>query len=39
IIQKAGIISASANRAAARAFLQFLTSAAGHAVFERFGFE
>ena len=38
ILQKAGIVAVTKNTAAARAFLQFLTSPAGQAVFARYGF-
>jgi len=38
IIQKAGIVSARPNQAAAEKFLRFLLSPAGQAVFARFGF-
>lgn len=38
IIQKAGIVSGTANRDAARKFLDFLLGPEGQAVFARFGF-
>jgi molybdate transport system substrate-binding protein len=38
IIQKAGIVSASPNRAAAQQFLQFLITPAAQAIFAQFGF-
>lgn len=38
ILQKAGIVAGTKNGEAARAFLQFLTSPSGQAVFARFGF-
>ncbi len=38
ILQKAGIVAASPNRAAAEAFMKFLLSPAGQAVFAKFGF-
>jgi molybdate transport system substrate-binding protein len=38
IIQKAGVVSASPNQADADAFLRFLVSPAGQAVFAQFGF-
>ncbi len=38
IIQKAGIVAASPNRAAAQKFLDLLLSPAGQAVFAKFGF-
>jgi molybdate transport system substrate-binding protein len=38
IVQKAGIVAASANQADADTFLRFLTSPAGQAVFAKFGF-
>ena len=38
ILQKAGMVAGTKNGEAARAFLQFLTSPAGQAVFARFGF-
>ncbi len=38
ILQKAGIVAGTKNGEAARAFLQFLTSPAGQAVFARYGF-
>jgi len=38
IVQKAGIVSASKNQPEADAFMQFLTSPAGQAIFAKFGF-
>jgi molybdate transport system substrate-binding protein len=38
IIQKAGVVAASENRAAARTFLQFLSGPSAHAIFARHGF-
>jgi molybdate transport system substrate-binding protein len=38
IVQKAGVVSASRRQAEAQAFLQFLTSPAGQAIFAKFGF-
>ena len=38
IVQKAGIVAASKNQPEAQAFLQFLTSPAGQAIFAKFGF-
>jgi molybdate transport system substrate-binding protein len=38
IVQKAGIVTASKNQSEAQAFLQFLTSPAGQAIFAKFGF-
>ena len=38
IVQKAGMVAASPNRAAAQQFLQFLTSPAAQAIFAQFGF-
>ena len=38
IVQKAGIVAASPNQAEADAFLKFLTSPAGQAIFAKFGF-
>ena len=38
ILQKAGIVSASKNAVAARAFLEFLTSSEARAVFASYGF-
>jgi molybdate transport system substrate-binding protein len=38
IVQKAGIVSASKNQPEADAFMRFLTSPAGQAIFAKFGF-
>lgn len=38
IVQKAGIVAASPNQVAARAFLKFLLSPDGQAIFAKFGF-
>ncbi|MGH9582603.1 MAG: molybdate ABC transporter substrate-binding protein [Bryobacteraceae bacterium] len=38
ILQKAGVVAASPNRAAAEKFMQFLVGSAGQAVFAQFGF-
>jgi molybdate transport system substrate-binding protein len=38
IVQKGGIVTASPNQAEADAFLRFLTSPAGQAIFAKFGF-
>jgi molybdate transport system substrate-binding protein len=38
IVQKAGVVAASKNQSEAQAFLQFLTSPAGQAIFAKFGF-
>jgi molybdate transport system substrate-binding protein len=38
IVQKAGVVAASPNAAAARKFLELLTGTAGQAVFARYGF-
>jgi molybdate transport system substrate-binding protein len=38
IVQKAGIVAASRNQSAAEAFMRFVTSPAGQAIFAKFGF-
>jgi molybdate transport system substrate-binding protein len=38
IVQKAGVVSASQNQGDADAFMRFLTSPAGQAIFAKFGF-
>ncbi len=38
IVQKGGIVASTPNRAAAEAFMKFLLSPAGQAVFAKFGF-